>query len=421
MGYRQRLVDPTITRLLAAVGAISVEGPKWCGKTWTSLNHAESVFYVSDPTNNFANRTLARLDLSLTLEGAQPRAIDEWQEVPAIWDGVRFHVDQNPGAGQFLLTGSSRPTDDATVHSGTGRIARLRMRPMTLVESGDATATISLSGLLSGEPIRTAQGGFTLGRIVQLVIRGGWPGSIDASTENASEIAASYLDSLTHIDISQIDERRRDPEKVIAVLQSLARNTATMVGVSALGRDMASIAGSEPSASTIREYVTLLQRLYVLEQIPAWHPALRSPVRLRQAPKRMLADPSLAVAALRASKDDLQQDPKTLGFIFESLVLRDLLVYAQNLQANLWHYRDDADLEVDAILTMPTGKWAAIEIKLGYPQVDEAAANLLRLRKKLAASGDPPPAAMIVVVGIGAIAQIRDDGVCVVPLDLLGP
>ena len=419
-GYRNRIIDSTIDSMLASIGAISVEGPKWCGKTWTSLNHANSVFYMADPAGGFANREVARLDFTAALDGDTPHAIDEWQEVPGIWDAVRFQVDMRSKPGQFILTGSSTPSDDSVVHSGTGRIARIRMRPMTLTESGASTGEISLTDVVSGASPRPIRSACTLDQIVDLVVRGGWPASLGTTTDQAADLARSYLDNIALTDISQVDGSARDPEKVMALLRSFARNTATMVGPAALERDVAETSGPGLSAKTIREYMALLERLYLLEQIPAWHPALRSPVKFRQTPKRMLVDPSLAVAGLNASPADLKQDPKTLGFLFESMILRDLLTYAQSARATLWHYRDDAGLEADAVLTFPSGVWAAIEIKLGYTQIDAAAQNLVRLARKMSEAGDSYPAAMIVIVGVGGVSHRRDDGVCVIPADLLG-
>ena len=420
-GYRDRVIDPVVDRLLGAVGAISIEGPKWCGKTWTSLNHANSVYYVSDPAGGFANKTLAQLDLAAALNGEPPHAIDEWQEVPGIWDAVRFDVDAHPSVGRFILTGSSTPSEGAVAHSGTGRIVRLRMRPMTLFESGESTGAVSLSALLAGQPVTPRASRLTLDELVTVIIRGGWPASVGRPLDVAMDLAQSYLDGLARVDVSQVDGVRRDPAKVTALLRSLARNTSTTVSLAAIQRDIANAAGPELDIKTLGLYLELLERLYIVERIPAWHPALRSPVKLRQAPKWMLVDPSLAAAGMQSSAESIKQEPKTLGFLFESLITRDLLVYAQQLRATLWHYRDDADLEADAILTMPNGSWVAVEVKLGYQQIDSAAATLLRLRDKMTNAGDPAPAAMIVLVGIGAIAQQRDDGVIIIPADTLGP
>jgi predicted AAA+ superfamily ATPase len=420
-GYRDRLVDPQIERLRSAIGAISIEGPRWCGKTWTSLNHAESAYFVADPTAGFRNREVARLDLTAALAGPEPHLIDEWQEVPGLWDAVRFEVDQGAGRGRFILTGSSMPADDTTTHTGIGRIGRVALRPMSLVESGDSTGEVSLSHVMAGAPVTVAASTLTLPRVAELVVRGGWPGALDLTVAQAADLARSYVTSLAREDLARVDPARRDPSKVAALLASLARNTATTVGQAAILRDIAQWSDENLSATTLRHYLSLLQRLYVLEQIPAWTPALRSPIRLRQAPKRILVDPSLAAAALNASPAQLAREPKTLGLLFESLVLRDLLVYAQSWDATLSHYQDDAGLECDAIVSLRNGDWVAVEIKLGYVQEDAAAATLLRLHDKMTAAGHPAPAALIAIIGVGSYAHRRPDGVAVLPADLLGP
>jgi len=292
---------------------------------------------------------------------------------------------------------------------------------MTLFESGESTGAVSLSALLAGQPVTPRASRLTLDELVTVIIRGGWPASVGRPLDVAMDLAQSYLDGLARVDVSQVDGVRRDPAKVTALLRSLARNTSTTVSLAAIQRDIANAAGPELDIKTLGLYLELLERLYIVERIPAWHPALRSPVKLRQAPKWMLVDPSLAAAGMQSSAESIKQEPKTLGFLFESLITRDLLVYAQQLRATLWHYRDDADLEADAILTLPNGSWVAVEVKLGYQQIDSAAATLLRLRDKMTNAGDPAPAAMIVLVGIGAIAQQRDDGVIIIPADTLGP
>ncbi|MDR1187340.1 MAG: DUF4143 domain-containing protein [Bifidobacteriaceae bacterium] len=419
-GYRDRLADSALARLLSVMGAVSVEGPKWCGKTWTSLSRGESVYFVADPTGNFRNRELAALDPASALAGAAPHVIDEWQEIPALWDAVRFAVDRTQERGRFILTGSSAPRKDQTSHSGTGRVARLRMRPMSLFESGEADGRAGLARLLEGQEIAAAAGQLTLAEVAGLVVRGGWPGAVSLNARDAQLVAGAYVDELVDSDISAVDGVRRDPVKVRALVDSLARNAATTATMESLRRDMAE-AGETVAESTLRDYLTALGRLYVLESIPAWTPALRSPIRLRQAPKRMLVDPSLAAVALGADVAGLKAEPKTLGLLFESLVLRDLLVYAQALGAQVRHYRDNAGLEVDAIIVMPGGQWIGIEIKLGFTQVDKAAQSLLRLKRKMADGGHPEPTALAVVVGVGSFARRRDDGVEVVPVDLFGP
>ena len=419
-GYRERLVDPVIDRLLPVVGAVSVEGPRWCGKTWTSLAHANSVFFLTDPAGGFRNRELAQLDPLAALAGDPPHAVDEWQEVPGIWDAVRHEVDRGSGRGRYLLTGSSVPADDATAHSGIGRIARLRIRPMTLAESGDSTGEVSLGALRNGNSPSAAPGRLTVARVTELVIRGGWPASLDLTVAQAGEVAQLYMDGLARADASRIDSVRRDPGKVASLLASLARNSATTVTNATILRDIQS-ADETISSTTLAEYLSILQRLYVLEQIPAWEPALRSPVRLRQAPKRLLVDPSLAAAGIRATPATLAAEPKTLGFLFETMILRDLLVFADLYGGRLYHYRDSTGLEADAILTWPDGEWAAIEIKLGHTQTDKAAAALTRLSNKMVQGGHKAPVLLLAIVGVGSYTHRRDDGVYVVPADLLGP
>lgn len=420
-GYIPRLVDPLVTETLAAMGAVSVEGPKWCGKTWTSLTHAESVFYVADPAGGFGNRQLAILDPQSVLSGPQPRLIDEWQEVPGLWDAVRFQVDQDQGKSLFLLTGSATPVDGATVHSGVGRIGRVRMRPMTLVESGESTGVISLKSLVAGDSIKPARSEMDLRRLIELVCRGGWPGVVRGSVQQAQVAARNYLDTVARIDISEIGGVQRDPARVMALFASLARNTATLVSYPTLRRDIAQFSEEDLSITTIRNYVALLERLFIIEEIPAWSPHLRSSTRLRASPKRCFADPSLAVAAMNASPEQLLADLNTFGFLFESMCLRDLLVYADVHGARLSHYRDDSGLEADLVMVFPNGQWVALEIKTGFNQIEDAAAHLLRLSAKLQQGGLRPPSCLGVVVGIGGIAQRRPDGVCVLPIDMLGP
>jgi predicted AAA+ superfamily ATPase len=419
-GYRPRLADARLDRLLGVIGAVSIEGPKWCGKTWTALAHASSAFFTADPDGGFQNREIATLAPNEALDGSSPRVLDEWQEAPALWDAVRFRVDQNRGRGLFLLTGSASPAEGSYVHSGTGRIAHLRMRTMTLTESGESSGRVSLTQLLDGEPAPVVRSALTLRGLARLAARGGWPGAIDLPTAGGMELARAYLDTVATTDISAAGGVERDPARVRALLGSLARNTATLASITTVARDIGDRFGETLSLSSARAYLAVLRRMYLIEEIPAWSPAVRSPIRVRTSPKRMLADPSLAVAALGLTPDTLLADLKTFGLVFESLCLRDLLVYADALGGWLFHYHDAKELEADAVLTLPDGRWAAIEIKLGFNQVDKAAASLLKLRDKLTAAGDRPPACLAVIVGVGAHAHTRPDGVTVIPVDALG-
>jgi predicted AAA+ superfamily ATPase len=416
-GYRPRLVDDRIEKLMKSFGAVAVEGSKWCGKTWTSLHHSASVYYVGDPAGDFQNRRLAALDPTYALEGDPPHLIDEWQEVPGLWDATRFAVDQETGKGRFILTGSSVPPRQATAHSGVGRIARVRMRPMSLAESGDSSGAVSLAALFEGSLGRHRRP-VSLQDLIRLVCRGGWPDAVSLGESAGPEIASQYLDATADEDMRRLDGIRRDPTKTRSLLASLARNTMTQVSNKTLLKDVAS---SGPFAErTLINYLNALRRLYVVEDVPAWSPRLRSPTRLRVAPKKHLVDPSLAVAALGASQAALAADLNTFGFLFESLVVRDLKIYADHMGATVRHYRDDDGLEADAIVELADGNWAGFEVKLGVAEADTAAASLLRLRAKLTARGARPPAFLAVICGVGEFAYTRGDEVHVIPVTALG-
>ncbi len=419
--YRPRVIDQVVDRYLRSVGALVIEGPKWCGKTWTGMTHAQSVVWVADPQGQYLTRRLAESDPFSLLVGTKPVLIDEWQDAPGLWDAVRMDVDRSGGAGQYILTGSATPREGVTSHSGTGRMARLSMWPMSLWESGLSTGTVSLAALLSGEPPATHQGHLGETDIINAILVGGWPGSLDKGLEEALLLPRAYLESVAYSDASRLDGTRRDPRRLTSLLASLARNTATLVSNATLTRDMASGGGEPVSAKTLSDYLDVLARLHLLREIPAWSPALRSPARLRRSPKRILVDPSLAAAGMYATATTLAQDRKTFGFLFENLCLRDLSVYAAALPARLFHYHDNADLEVDAIIQGDDGRWAGVEIKAGAAQEDDGATALLRLRNKMVERGEDPPASLIVIVGAGSFAHRRPDGVDVVPIDLMGP
>lgn len=418
--YLDRCIDRLIERDLGIFGAVLIEGPKWCGKTTTAQQFAESSLSLSDPTGDFAALQLARIDPAQAIVGAVPRLIDEWQEEPKLWDAIRFECDRRAGEpGQFLLTGSATPNDaDQPMHSGIGRIARLRMETMTLAELGVSSGTISLESLLNGYAIKAALGSINgIAGIADLLCRGGWPQAVGKTTADAMRISAAYIDGVCESDVSRVDGVKRDPEKARALLSSLARNESTLAGEKSLEKDL----GGDVSRSTLRRYMDALRRINIIDDIPAWHPALRSPVRLRQGAKRHLADPSLAVALLGANPESLASDPKTLGLLFESLVLHDLKVYAAADDSSVSHYHDADDLEVDAVIHRRDGTWIAVEVKLGSPQIPEASANLLRLERKLVERGERPPAAKLIVIGFGMPVHTTPEGIIVAPVDTLAP
>jgi predicted AAA+ superfamily ATPase len=402
---------------LESFGAVSIEGPKYCGKTWTALNHAESVFFLMDPARNYANRQIASTNPASVLTGAQPRLIDEWQEAPGVWDAIRFEVDRGKGKGRYLLAGSANPRSKAPLHSGTGRISRLSMWPMSLFESGESTGDISLASIIRGEPIEDRLYPYSSEQLAFVAARGGWPESIGLPLKPALRLPEQYLKSLYSSDISTPDNTRRDPRKVEALVMALARSNATLVTNTTLKWDVSQGLGSI-SAPTIAAYLAALKRVFVLEEVPGWAPDRRAKARMRTGPKRFLVDPSLAIAALGMSPETLINDPATFGMVFESLCLRDLSVYADCLSARLFHYHDNSGLEVDAIVENRDGSYIAIEIKLSGESDDHAAMTLLGFARKMEKQGIPAPKALVVISG-GGLAHIRQDGIYVVPITCL--
>ncbi|MCL1897622.1 MAG: DUF4143 domain-containing protein [Micrococcales bacterium] len=417
-GYRPRLIDTQIEEYLRAFGGLVVEGAKWCGKTWTGLHHAASVVYLDDANT----RERAELQPRDVLTGTKPLLVDEWQEVPKVFDAARRLIDDTPGKGHFILTGSAVPPLKATSHSGIGRFARLRMRPMSLFESGDSTGKVSLADLLTGRRIEPFAAGLSYQEVVRLLCRGGWPGSLGQPDDVAFKLPGEYLAAVAESDISRTDGVARNPKKVRQVLISLARNTATLASVGTIHTDVAGQDGLVESVSleSVRVYLDALDRIFATEDLPSWRYELRSKSQLLASPKRHFVDPSLAVAALGASPADLEADPKTTGFLFESLCARDLRVYAQANHGEVFHYRDKKNLEADAIVSSKGGKWGAVEVKLDWKRADEAAHSLLRLKKKLQGQ-IADPSFLMVLTATGAVAHTRDDGVHVVPIDCLGP
>jgi hypothetical protein len=416
MAYTPRIVDGELLDRLRGTGAVVVEGARACGKTATARNVAASEALLDTDVNL---RRAVSVNPALVLDGETPRLIDEWQLAPAIWNLVRRAVDDRQQRGQFILTGSAIPTDDITRHSGAGRFTRLRMRPMSLFESGKSSGAVSLAGLLSGQPIEGVRTEATIGDIADAIAVGGWPGLQDTAREDALRAIRGYVGEIARTDVSRVDERRRDPDKVGRLLVSLARNVTTHVAATTLATDAGGSDGPLDD-DTVREYLEVLERLMVVENQPAWSPHLRSRRRLRQAPKRHFVDPSLAVAALRATPERLLEDLSLFGLLFESLVVRDLRVYAQAADAEVFQYRDSKGLEVDAIVEGLDGKWAAFEVKLDSSRIDEAAENLLRFARNVDTKRLDEPAALGVIISSG-YGFVLENGVQVIPVDALGP
>ncbi len=415
--YRARVADAELGRLLGVSGAVVVEGARATGKTETARRIAASEVRLDVDD---AAREAGLLDPGILLTGDRPRLIDEWQVVPAVWNRIRRAVDDRGGRpGQFILTGSAVPADDGLRHSGALRFGRLRMRPMTLFEMGQSSGAVSVAALLDGASPQAADPGLTIGDLAETICVGGWPGLLGRNPSQAGAALRTYLDDVARVDLVRIEGIRREPDNVGRVIRSLARHTATAASARSIAADVGGADGPIDH-HTVLEYTNALARVFVVEDQPAWAPAIRSRARLRSASVRHFVDPSLAAAALGAGPDRLLHDVEFFGLLFESLVLRDLRVYAQPLGIEIRHYRDSGGVEADMILERPDGRWAAVEVKLGPGAIDAAAAALRRLADRIDTARHGAPTALVVVTGWG-YAYRRPDGVSVVPIGALAP
>ena len=415
--YKSRLIDAKLDLYLNTFPAVCVQGPKWCGKTWTSIMHSRSQFMLADSSDNFANRELAKMDIRRALDGEAPHLIDEWQELPAIWDAVRNEADKCAERGRWILTGSSTPPKKGVMHSGTGRIAILKMHPMSLWESGDACGAVNLADVCAGNPIEAVRTRKPeLEEIINFVIRGGWPGSIGLTGESAALVPTEYIENVINLDIPKLDDIDRDLTKVRKCLCSLARNESTAASNETIRRDIAECDDTTLSVNTVSDYLNCFKRLFLINDTPPFSTFLRSPVRIKQSAKRHLADPSLAAALLGATESMLLRDRRTFGFLFEALAVRDLEIYADALGGKFYHYQDYDGNEFDGVIQFRDGAWSAFEVKLGYDQVEDAAAAML---KTAALFKNNPPKSLSVVVGTTGDAYRRPDGVYVLPITAL--
>lgn len=422
-GYKPRLIDSQIDRYMKIYGAVCIEGPKWCGKTWTSRNHVVSASYIGDPTGNFMNRQLAEMDPALVLDGELPRLIDEWQVVPPIWDAVRFKVDQIPEKGQYVLTGSSTPILKGELHGGSGRIGRIKMRTMSLYEAGLSSGKVSLKGMFEGEFRACATGDVKLDDLIKYVVKGGWPGAQSLSAAEAMQISADYLKNIPE-DMERMDGKRRDYKKVSALLRALGRSESNMTSKKKLIRDIEEYAEDVDDVNritdnTVTDYLDCFSRLFLIEDQPAFENKLRSSVKALKKPKRHFIDPSLAAAALDATPEMLKTDLNTFGYLFEGLCVRDLRVYAECNNAVIYHYHDENEREADAIIQLADGRWGMFEIKVGFNQVEEAARELITLSGTFKKETASEPEFLCVLCGMANATFQRPDGVYVVPITAL--
>lgn len=420
--YRKRIADDILRRKLEGKGAVLIEGPKWCGKTTTAEQIAGSVLYMDDPEKKEQNITMAELNPKRLLKGATPRLIDEWQLAPKLWDAIRFEVDHRSELGQFVLTGSAVPPDTKEItHSGTGRFTWLTMRPMSLLESGDSTGEVNLKKLFEGQDVLDGESHLDLGRVAFLTCRGGWPQAVDMREEIALEQAVDYYEAVVHSDINRADGVNKNPERVRRLMRSYARNQGTQAANTMLAADIANNDDGSINEETVAAYVSALKKIFVVEDMPGWNPNLRSKTAIRSSDTRYFVDPSIAAAAIGIGPEDLLSDLKTFGFLFETLCVRDLRIFADALGGSVYHYRDKDGLECDAVLHLRNGSYGLIEIKLGGDMLIEDGAKSLRaLSEKIDTQKMKPPTFLMVLTATGDYPYRREDGVCVVPIGCLG-
>ena len=419
--YKARITDKILQRKLAGKGAVLIEGPKWCGKTTTAEQTAKSILYMADPENERQNLMLVDINPKLLLQGEAPRLIDEWQIAPKLWDAVRYEVDHRDEEGQFILTGSAvPPNNDEIKHTGTGRFSWLLMRPMSLFESGESNGTVSLAALFAGDQDIIGVNDLDIKKLAFLVCRGGWPRASFLDDEIALDQAYDYYDAIVHADISRVDNVSRNPERVKRLMRCYARNQGAQISNEALKLDMEKNDASSLDANTVLSYINALKKIFVIEEMRAWNPNLRSKTAIRSADTRYFIDPSIAVAALGVGPNDLLNDLNTFGLLFETMCVRDLRVFADTLSGCVYHYRDKTGLECDAVIHLRNGAYGLIEIKLGGDEaIEHGAQTLKKLRDKIDTDKMKAPTFLMVLTGTSKYAFRREDGVYVVPIGCL--
>lgn len=420
-GYKKRIADKLLKYRLEEVGAVLIEGPKWCGKTTTAEQQAKSVLYMADPDNQKNLIELADLGVKMLLKGSTPRLIDEWQIIPQVWDAIRFEVDHRREEGQFILTGSAVPVStDKIHHSGTGRFAWITMRTMSLWESGESTGEVSIAQLFEGGHVVEGYNKLTIDDIAYLVCRGGWPSSIDKNQRAALRQVYDYYDAVVKSDVERVDEVSRNSERTKLLLRAYARAQGAQVSIGALRQDMKANDDDTLADKTVQSYIGALKKIFVIEDMPAWNPNLRSKTAIRAADTRYFVDPSIAVAALGLGPVDLLNDLETFGLLFETLCIRDLRIYADSIDGSVYHYRDKNGLECDAVIHLRNGAYGLIEIKLGGANaIEKGVSTLTSLASKIDTTKMKAPSFLMVLTAVGDYAYQRKDGVLVVPIGCL--
>ena len=419
--YKRRILDDKIDSYLKIFGALCIEGPKYCGKTWAGRFHSNSEILLHKTTGETANNVeLAKISPSIILEGEKPRLIDEWQEATNLWDEVRIDVDKTGLKGQYILTGSSTPNRKGISHSGAGRFGKIHLRTMSLYESGDSTGDISLYDICTNKMKDKLTKEVDIRNLARLIIRGGWPANLDYSAKDSSEAVEEYINLILDDDLNRLDGIKRDKHKVRLLLKSLARNESTSVSNMTIKKDINEVDNEDIDIDTLSSYIDAIDRLYLLDNDEPFSENIRSSVRVKQSEKRHFADPSIACALLNIKNEDkLINDLNTFGFLFEALVERDLKIYADSFNAKCYHYQDYQDREIDSVIELEDGSWCAFEIKLGANQVDEAANSLLKIKNQIEKEKGKAPTSLCVICGIVNAAYKRPDGVYVVPITAL--
>jgi len=422
MEYRERIADQMLRDKLDAMGAVLIEGPKACGKTTTAEQQAKSIMYIDNPLKQAQYKKMAEMDISFLLNGDTPRLIDEWQQIPQLWDAIRFTVDHRDGDGHFILTGSAVPVSTEEIHhSGTGRFGWLTMRPMSLWESGESSGAISLAQLFAAPEMIAANNETTIESLAFSICRGGWPKSIQKETEKTALMQAKeYYKAIVNNDISRVDNVKRDPERVRRLMRSYARHQGSQASIGTIKADISTNEPKDVSDETINSYISALRKIFVIEDMPAWNPNLRSKTAVRTSDTRYYVDPSVGVAALGLGPNDLINDLNTMGLFFETMCIRDLRVYADALDGSVYHYRDSNGLECDAVVHLQNGSYGLIEIKLGGERlIEEGAKTLTALSNIIDTTKMKSPSFRMVLTGVGEFAYRRQDGIYVVPIGCL--
>ena len=419
--YRARIVDDMLKDKLESKGAVVIEGPKWCGKTTTAMQVAGSILRMDEPSKRETNIQMSEIDPGRLLKGNVPRLIDEWQIAPKLWDAARYEVDTRGEEGQFILTGSAVPIESREItHSGTGRFTWLMMKPMSLFESGDSTGEVSLNQLFENPNVIDGMNNLSIEKLAFLICRGGWPHAVGMKEKPALLQAEDYYEAVIKSDINRADGVSKNPERVKRLMRSFARNQGTQISNTMLRDDIISNDTESLNEDTIASYINALKNIFVVEDMPAWNPNLRSKTSIRTSDTRYYVDPSIAVAALGIGPKDLTNDLNTMGLLFETLCVRDLRVYAESIGGNVLHYRDKSGLECDTVIHLKNGRYGLVEIKLGGQKfIEDAAENLKSLSNKIDTSKMPAPSFLMIVIGIGEFAYKREDGIFIVPIGCL--